>query len=171
MEKSELLKQIGELAFNYERDFGGCAQCVLAAGKDTIGHVTEEVFQSAAGFAGGIGLSGHDCCALLGGVMLLGCFKGRVLTDFKDEARSNREAYRMTRLLMNKFMETYGTTNCREVQEKILGAPFDLSNKEGYKAFLAAGGHVDGCTNVCKNVAIWAAEILVDEKYIDCETV
>lgn len=166
MNKQEVIRAIGTAAFNYERDYGGCAQCILAAGKDTIGHVSDDVFQSAAGFAGGIGLAGHDCCGLLGGVMLISCFKGRIRTDFQDEARSNRETYRMTRLLLNRFIEMYGTTNCRTVQEKIMGQPFDLSTKEGYKAFLAAGGHIDGCTNVCKNVAEWATEILWDEGYI-----
>lgn len=165
-ENREIIKKIGDLAYLYEEQYGGCAQCVIAAVKNVSGGISDEVFKAATGFAGGIGLSGNNCGALTGAIMVISSYMGRVISNFEDKERVGRENYRLVRLLIERFCDEYGSINCYDIQTKIMGRSYNLTNKEEFKAFLAAGGHKDKCTAVCKNAAVWAAEILMDEKLL-----
>jgi hypothetical protein len=60
------------------------------------------------------------------------------------------------------FNEELTSTLCRDIQEKVLGRFFDLTNEEDYQAFIDAGGHSEtGCPKVCGIAAqVAAAKIL-----------
>ena len=73
-----------ELAKKYEQEYGGCSQAVLGALRDTIGGFSDEVFKAGTGLAGGIGLAGNSCGALMGGVMAISCYFGRDYAHFSD---------------------------------------------------------------------------------------
>ena len=61
-------------------------------------------------FGGGIGRNGYICGSLVGGLMALGLKWGR---DSMDEERA--PAYERADRLVGKFMEKYGTLNCRDI--------------------------------------------------------
>src|SRR5665647_2007318 len=85
MNNDLLIEKARKKAFDNERNFGGCSQCVVGALKDTLGVVSNDVFKAATGLGGGIGLTGRSCCgALTGGVMVIGTFLGRKY-DLCDE--------------------------------------------------------------------------------------
>ncbi len=77
MEKAE---RAYELGFKYEANYGGCAQAALAAIFDVVGVEAEDVFRSATGLAGGIGLSTEGTCdvakpwTILFGILLKSIF-------------------------------------------------------------------------------------------------
>ena len=82
--KEETIKEIEELAYKYEREYGGCSQAVVGAFKKVVGGIGDDVFKAATGLAGGIGLTGNTCGALSGGVLVLGHFVGREYDNFAD---------------------------------------------------------------------------------------
>jgi len=161
--KSELMTRASKLAFEYERDYGGCSQCVLAAVKGSLGVVSDDVFQAATGLAGGLGLQGKACGALTGGAMALGCFYGRDLAHFDDQAGMRFTTLRMVEKLFNKFKEEYGSVDCFDIQTKLMGRHFPLAIPGMRELFLEAGGHDDKCTMVCAKSAEWIVEILDEE--------
>ena len=61
MKRERLLKEAEQLAYRYERDYGGCSQCVVGAIKNTLGLISDDVFKAATGLAGGVGLTGNAC--------------------------------------------------------------------------------------------------------------
>jgi hypothetical protein len=63
--------------------------------------------------------------------------------------------------LYGKFVEEYGSPQCREVHKKLFGRTFNLSDPREFKEFEKAGGHVDKCPSVSGNVAQWTAEIIL----------
>ena len=63
----------------------------------------------------------------------------------------------------DKFVEEFGSGNCRDVQKKICGKAFNLWDPDEYKEFDKAGGHTDKCTDVSGKVARWVAEILLEQ--------
>ena len=90
MEEEDIVERVEKLATKYEREFGGCSQCVVGALKEVIGGISDDVFKSATGLAGGIGVTGSNACgALTGGVMVLSMYKGREFLNFADPKKSD----------------------------------------------------------------------------------
>lgn len=162
--REELLKKAYELGFTYEKEYGGCAQCVIAAIQDALDMRDDAIFKVGSGFAGGMGLTGAGPCgALSGGVMAMSSKIGRQRQNWKDPEGIRRKSYQMARKLCDKFMQEYDGLTCREVQKKLFGRSFNLLDINDYKEFDKAGGHVDKCTSVVGNAAKWTVEILSEE--------
>lgn len=155
-----------ELAWKYEQQYGGCAQVVLASIKETLDGIGDDVFQSATGLAGGVGRTGYACGALTGGVMALSCFWGRPYNDFADPNRRRARCLNMSKKLVGKFQETYGTPECHGIHTKLMGRAYDLSDPVEFEEFLKKGGHDDKCPSVCANATRWVIEILNEEGLI-----
>ncbi len=160
---TELMTKASRLAFEYERDYGGCSQCVLAAIRNSVGTVSDDAFKAATGLAGGIGLQGKACGALTGGAMALGCFYGRDIEHFADPEGVRFTTLRMVEKLFNRFKDTYGSVDCFDIQTKLMGRHFPLALPGMRDLFLEAGGHDDKCTMVCAKAAEWVVEILDEE--------
>jgi len=69
---AKLLKRVEESAYNYEKAYHGCSQCVLQAIQDNLKVGDEATFRSASALAGGVALMGDSCGALVAGMMTLG---------------------------------------------------------------------------------------------------
>lgn len=164
--RNETLNKLEELACEYERKYGGCTQCVLGAFKTVFGSISDDVFKAGTGLAGGIGLTGNNCGAFTGGVIALSTYIGRDFENFSDPGRIRFESFRIARKLIQRFIEEYGSINCRDIQTKIMGRYFNLQDAGEHAEFVAAGGHDDKCPVVCGKAARWAAEILEEEKLI-----
>ena len=166
-------KILGEKAyatgFDYEKNYGGCAQCVIAAIYEVLPELkSEAIFKSAAGLAGGIGLSTlGNCAAMTGAVMVLSQIYGRELKKIEDPEKKRFVAYKIGKKLVDKFIGGYGTVTCNEIQKKLMGRSFNMY--EEWDEFLAAGGHSTACTSVVGNAAKWAVELIkeLEDKRID----
>jgi C_GCAxxG_C_C family probable redox protein len=155
---AELSKKAYELAFEYERNYGSCPQCVLLAISKTFDLRMDDVIKAGHALAGGAGLSGYGTCgALSGGMMSLSFVYGRAVEDI-DKGRF-LNSYRLAKLLYDRFVEEFGGCSCRDVQKKIFGRSFNMWDSGEYKEFEAAGGHIDKCPDVAGKVARWVAEI------------
>ncbi|KYK37317.1 MAG: hypothetical protein AYK18_10280 [Theionarchaea archaeon DG-70] len=163
MKREDVLQKAYEKAFAYERDYGNCAQSMLATMDDIFGIGGEDSFRSATGFAGGGGLTGEGTCgALVGGFLAIGLVLGRNRETY-ETGRGAGRAYRAAKKLHDKFREEFGGVLCKEVQKKIFGRSFNILDREEYREFERRGAHTDKCTNVVGKAAIWTAEIILDE--------
>ena len=163
VEKKALIQKAYETGFSYEGRFGNCAQCTLAAIGDIFGCGNDEVFKAAYNFAGGYGLTSKGTCgAVSATAMLISSIHGRDREHFETGGRY-AHSYKLARRFLDRFNELYGSGICCEVHKKIFdGRSFDLSNREQYMAFEAAGGHVDKCTAVVGNACKILAEMIVN---------
>ena len=164
--KDEILKQVQEKAFKYEKEYYGCSQCVLLAIQEVFEMENENTFKAATGYAGGIGLTGSVCGALLGGIMAIGLKYGRDLHAFfnRDPEKVRFKSYMLAAKLRRKFEETYGSCFCRDIQKKLFGKWYNLFDPKEFEEFEKAGGHgPQGCPTVVKNAARWVSEILLAE--------
>ena len=160
-EKEILLNQVYDLAFNYEMECGNCAQCTLGAIKTTFGIIDNSVFKAAHGLSGGIGLTSMGTCgALVAGIMTISSLEGRDWPGFKHGDKPN--SYKLSRDLIHRFTKEYGGIRCHEVQEKIMGKSYNLSNEDELEAFKAAGGFIDKCTSVVGNGAKFITEMILN---------
>lgn len=165
MSDQEFQEKAYKLAFEYESKYGNCPQCVITAISEIFSLNLEELFKSAHGLAGGLGLSGCGTCgALTGGVMVLSHFYGR---DRKNFEKRFLKSHKKAKELYDKFVEEFGGCTCHEVQEKLFGRSFNLWDKEDFIKFEEAGAHKDKCPKVTGEVAKWVSEILLNDRSIE----
>ena len=160
MENSKEIKKMAyDLGLFYERTYGCCSQCVLAAIKNTLGNIPDDVFKSSTGLGAGIAGAGYACGALTGGVMALSMFVGRTYDNFPDPDGIRFKTFELSRKLAEKFEAEYGGGNCSDVQKAIMGRSYDIMRGER-DIFIEHGGHDDKCPIVCGKAAEWTVELL-----------
>lgn len=167
LEKSNLVDEIYQLAYDYEQKYGNCTQCTLGAIKTTFGIIDDNVFKAAHGLSGGIGLTSDGTCgALVAGIMAVSSLEGRTWKEIGDGDKPY--SYKLSRDLIDRFTSEYGGIRCHEIQEKIMGRSYNLSNADELEAFKKAGGFVDKCTSVVGNGAKFIAEIILNGELEIC---
>jgi C_GCAxxG_C_C family probable redox protein len=163
------VKEIGMKALEYDK-YSGCSQSVLLALQEAFGIGDIESFKAATVLSGGVARKGETCGALLGGLMALGLMIGREdITDsqvYRDAMVPSDEIIKEFQKGLKEnfgFAEALENTICRDIQLRIYGESFDLTDPVSYKAFLDAGGHGDdGCPLVCAVAAEVTAEKLLE---------
>lgn len=150
-----------EAADRFEKNNGNCAQCTLGALRMALddGVITDDIFRAASGLAAGVSRSGTACGAVTGGVMAISAYVGRTWEDFSNAGGSAR-SLDLGRRLVDRFKKEYGSQNCWQIQEKIMGRHYDFTAPGEYEMFLEAGGHDDKCPAVCANAVKWVLEIM-----------
>jgi C_GCAxxG_C_C family probable redox protein len=160
-------KEIGRKALEYDK-YSGCSQSVLLALQETFDIGDHESFKAATVLSGGVARKGETCGALIGGLLALGLVVGREdITDTQAYRDAMEPSYEIIEDFKDRLKETFGfskhleNTICRDIQQRIYGEPYDLTDPVSYKAFLDAGGHGDkGCPLVCAVAAEVTAEKL-----------
>ena len=163
------IKEIGKKALKYDK-FSGCSQSVLLALQEAFVIGNLDSFKAATVLSGGVARKGETCGAILGGLMALGLVVGR---ENINDTQAYRDAMVPSDEIITEFkkqlQETFGfedklvNTICRDIQIRIYGNSFDLTNPDNYKAFLDAGGHGDeGCPLVCAIAAEVTAKKIVE---------
>lgn len=152
------------MGFTYEKEYGGCAQCVIGGIYRLYPKLqNEDIFLSATALGGGIGLTTKGSCgALAGGAMVISQLTGRKLENIEDLGKKRFVAYRLGEKLVNRFLEEYNTVICEKIQEQLMGRSFYMYKE--WEDFLAAGGHTTACTVVVGNAAKWTAELIEEIK-------
>lgn len=163
------VKEIGMKALEYDK-YSGCSQSVLLSLQEALGIGDVESFKAATVLSGGVARRGETCGALLGGLMALGLMIGREnITDTQVYRDAMVPSYEIIKDFQERLKETFGfsepleNTICKDIQERIYGESFDLTDPGSYKAFLDAGGHGDeGCPLVCAIAAEVTAKKLLE---------
>lgn len=160
-----LLDDAENRAYRFEKQYHGCAQCVLGALMQCFPMIEDpSAFKAATGLGGGIGLSIEGSCGgLTGGVLALGLLFGRELDNLPDKEGLRFRSYRMANRLHERFVEEFGSSLCRSIHEKVIGKAYRLNVPEEWDAFLEAGGHSDKCPSVVGRAARWSAALLIEE--------
>lgn len=164
IEVAALAQRAYELGVQYERQFRGCGQCILAAVLDTLNLERDELFQAATAFAGGIGLIGDGSCgAYLGSMMLISDRIGRSRDNIADPTGIRFKTHDLAGKFHDAFVAEFGGVNCGAIQTGLMGRSFELRVPEERAAFDAAGGHSDKCPPVVGRAAQLLVELLARE--------
>ncbi len=156
--REELLNEIQETAYNYEKEFHGCSRCVFKALQDHLGLGDGSALKASTPLAAGVAMRGETCGALLGGLLAVGIVTAE--EDLKDSNALNNAlaaAFKLARRVEKEF----GTTSCTKIQTDRLGKYYSLADPEQYKAFIEAGGYVE-CPKVVGIIARMSAESILD---------
>jgi C_GCAxxG_C_C family probable redox protein len=164
--QQELAERAYSTGFEYEKQYGGCAQCVIAALQDVLelrDERSDALFRAATSLEGGVACEGDGHCgAYSGAVMMFGYLTGRERDNFADPENRRKQTNALAQTLHQRFIERYGTVTCHGIHRNIFGRPYYLRDSTERDKFAEAGAHVDKCTAVVGQAARWAIEILFE---------
>ncbi len=136
----EIIEKAYKLGYDYEKRYGGCAQCTLAALQDAIPFVPLDkgLFRAASCLDGGATPVGvQNCGSFTGAAMVMGYLCGR--TRNGKFHGSTGLSHTLSHRLYQHFKKDYGTVLCRDVQKGLKG----------------------DCPKVVGTTARWATEIIL----------
>ena len=157
-DKSELKEDLKKRAFETEMTYHGCAQAVLKPFLDIFEVDNVPVMKATGPFSGGLALTGNNCGALTGGLIVLGLVFGR--EDVKEGMEGILAGVRPMRKLVRYFEEKHKTVDCRDITKT------DISDPIKGPEYFDHGG-LEKCANMIADVAAFVGEILYDEKNRD----
>lgn len=153
-DKSEFVEDVKKRAFEMEMNSHGCSQVVVQTFLDVFEQEDRTLFMAASPFAAGMSLTGNNCGALIGGLMILGTVFGR--KNVAEGMPGILEGIRPTRKLIRYFSGVQGSLDCRDITGTTLSDP-KMST-----AFFDGGG-LEKCAGVIADVAGHVATLLWDE--------
>jgi C_GCAxxG_C_C family probable redox protein len=117
--EAAILEAAYQLGYEYEKRYGGCAQCTVAALQDALPFVPAEVglFRGASCLDGGATPNGlQNCGSFTGAGMVIGYLCGRTRDEvfFGDKGL----AQELIRQVYRRFEERYGSVLCKDVRAK-----------------------------------------------------
>ena len=140
----KVIEEAYRIGYEYEKRYGGCAQCTVAALQDSIDFVAinKDVFRAASCLDGGATPTGlQNCGSFTGSGMIIGYLCGRRRDTFGGKADLS---HKLIHKVYEKFKEQYGSVLCRDVRQKMEQYP-------------------DKCPRVVGRAARWTAEVLLTE--------
>ena len=154
-DKSEFAEAVKKRTFDAEMKYHGCAQVIVQTFLDVFEEDNVPVSMASSPFAAGLALTGNNCGALIGGLMVLGLVFGR--KDIKEGMEGIIAGIRPMRKLVKYFAETYMSPNCRDITQT------DLADPKKAAAYFNGGG-LERCANVMADVAAFVGNILYEER-------
>jgi C_GCAxxG_C_C family probable redox protein len=141
-QEQKIVEEAYRLGREYENQYGGCAQCTLAALQDAAPFLAADqgLFRAASCLDGGATPTGlQNCGSFTGAAMAVGYLCGR-RRSAKFEG-TTKPSHTLIRTLYRQYEEHYGSVLCKDVRQK---AERD-------------------CPHVVGLAAQWTAQILLDE--------
>ena len=155
--KEALVENLRRLTTDSEVKYHGCCQVVVQTFLDILGVQNEALSMAASPFVGGLALTGNNCGAVIGGLMVLGTVFGR--RDLKEGMPGLLKGIKPMRRLVKFFADKNRSVNCRDLTGVMLA---DSMQAQGY---FNAGG-LERCAGMMADVAVWVGEILYEEQQL-----
>jgi len=127
-----------------------CVESMILAGTNALGIKTEVIPDIGLGVAGGVGLQGRTCGAIIGAAMVAGMAIGPKESEYKKKKMASLSA---AGKIFKEFEKRHGSTDCR----KLCG--LDLTTPEGRKK-LKASVKKDTCSQFVDTAARLMADML-----------
>jgi C_GCAxxG_C_C family probable redox protein len=157
-DKASFVEDVRKRAFEMEMNSHGCAQVVVQTFLDVLEEENLPLFMAASPFAAGMSLTGNNCGALIGGLMVLGTVYGR--KDVADGMPGILAGIRPMRKLVRYFNSKYNTVDCRDITQTDLADP--VKSEEFFD-----GGGLEKCSGIIADVSGFVADLLYEEKFAE----
>ena len=154
-EKERFVKAIRNKTYDNEIQCHGCAQVIVQTFIDTLGLENQALSMAASPFAAGMALTGNNCGALIGGLMVLGVFYGR--EDINEGMPGIIKGIRPMRKFVKYFEGKQGHVDCRHLTGT------DLADPEKANAYFNEGG-LEKCATMMADAAAFVAAMVYDDK-------
>jgi C_GCAxxG_C_C family probable redox protein len=155
LSEEKILDAIATQAFDSLDVYGNCCRSTLWAIQTHLQEEERATLRASSVLAGGICGTGQTCGAVLGGLIAIGESLGP--EDFRDAA-SYQFANANAREFVDEIRDTFGSTNCYDIQKAVMGWCCDDPSKA--EAWQESGGPM-ACAGVCAEASRRAAAIIL----------
>ena len=171
LSREKLLRKAYELGAAYETKSYSCSQCTVAALHRILGFPDVLVKAACSNAAGTAWQLVGTCGGLVGGIMVLDYYFGRPFEHMSDKEivtdpniNDLFSAQRIARMLFDKYIETYGTITCANIQLQIYGRMYYLEDPQEFEKMEKAGGHSNPqkAPRIVGDASRFVLEILLD---------
>jgi C_GCAxxG_C_C family probable redox protein len=152
--KDDFIGTIRKRTFDYEIKHHGCAQVIVQTFLETLGIENLLLSMASSHFAGGLALTGNNCGALIGGMMVFGLAFGR--KDITEGMPAILKGIKPSRQLIRYFKGKYSNVNCRDLTGTDLAAP------ELAQVYFDSGG-LERCASIMADVAGFVGDVIYEE--------
>jgi len=153
-DRDAFIEEVKKHTYELEVKCHGCAQVIVQSFLDVLDIDAPAVSLAASPMAAGLALTGNNCGAVMGSLMILGMQYGR--SNIYDGMDGIVKGIRPARRFIKYFQGKHGNINCRDITGT------DLSNPENAKAYFDSGG-LEKCANILSDAAGHVAGTLYDE--------
>lgn len=153
-DKEEFIADVRKRAFEMEVNHHGCSQVVVQTYLDVFEEENLPLFMAASPFAAGMSLTGNNCGALIGALMVLGVAYGRA--DIREGTEGILRGIRPMRKLVRYFQQRQADIDCRAITGT------DLADPQKSADYFNGGG-LQKCAGIIADTAGFVADILYDE--------
>ena len=92
-----------------------CGQVLLNIALDNLGKQNPDLIRSMQALGGGLGSTGNNCGALIGGVCLLGLYAGKGVIDQPVDERLNLMVADLVEWFQQEYGSLFGGINCNQL--------------------------------------------------------
>ena len=164
MNSEELILMAYQIGFDYQKKYHGCSQTTVAAIQDVLDVRNDIVFKAASGFSGGCGLMKDGICGgYSGAILVMSSFFGRQRKKIHNDRKNNFLSYEMAKKIRKKFIVSYGSIICKNIQCKAFGRSFDFWDPKEKELLEKAGAHDKISPSIIGNSVSWAVEVILEE--------
>ena len=160
-QKKQLLKKIGEDAYDNERIYHGCCRSVIGALQSNFHLKDGGIIQAATSLGGGVARTGEACGALLGGLMGIGLIYASDELDDSRTSHAYQETMEKAKRFSDMFKKEFGALRCHDVQINLFGRCYDLTNPIMIQKFRESD-HIKCEDIVARKAAQLAAEVILE---------
>jgi C_GCAxxG_C_C family probable redox protein len=154
-DKKVFMEDVKKRTFDSEIKHHGCAQVIVQTFLDVFEEDNVAVSMASCPFAGGLALTGNNCGALVGGLIVLGLVFGR--KDIEEGMEGILNGIRPMRKLVRYFEGTHKTVDCRDITQTDVADPIKAAE------YFDHGG-LEKCARIMADVAAFVGDILYEEK-------
>ena len=154
-EKEQFVEAVRKKTFETEMKCHGCAQVIVQTFLDILDQQNTALTMASSPFAAGLSLTGNNCGALIGGLMVLGLFYGR--EDVNEGMEGIIKGIRPMRKFVKYFEDKHQHVNCRDLTGT------DLADPQKATAYFQAGG-LEKCATMMAEAAAYVAGMVYDDK-------
>lgn len=154
-DRDAFVEAIRKKTFETEMKCHGCAQVIVHSFLEILEIDDPAVSLAASPFAAGLALTGNNCGALIGSLMVLGLQYGRA--DVHEGMEGIVKGIKPMRRFIRYFQQRHGEMNCRDLTGT------DLADPKKASAYFEAGG-LEKCATMMADAAGHVAGVLYDER-------
>jgi C_GCAxxG_C_C family probable redox protein len=154
-DKDHFTDDIYKRIFEMEIKYHGCSQVIVKSFLDVFEEDNPLVTMVSSPFAAGMALTGNNCGALIGGLMVLGMVYGR--REVKEGMEGLLLGIRPMRKLVKHFESKHHHLNCRDLTR------VDMANPQEATAYFKTGG-LEKCATMMAQTGVFVAGMIYDDK-------
>lgn len=158
--RERILNKVEQAAEWCDKQYHGCARCTMYGIQQFSGiRIDDSLIRGVTAVSGGVGRDTYSCGAYVAGVIAIGlCYGPPSIECSHEPVHADVTRFR------EAFIKEFGSTTCRDIQQRLFGRYYDLTDPRQKEQFMAMQPPpCEKCGKVGGKAARLAVETIMDK--------